>query len=73
MTSQARHDLDQLLAAWARGPAAAPTLTPSGSARPIVPADPTLSATWWSDFNSQVSAAIARATTTPAPALATWT
>ena len=52
------------------GPAAAPTPTPSGSARPSSRRTAALSATWWSDFNARISAAIARATTTPAPALA---
>ena len=36
----------------------------------IVPAVPTLSGTWWSDFNDKISTAIARATATPGPALA---
>ena len=70
MTSQARPNLDQLLTAVGRGPAAAPTLTPSGSARPSSRRTRPFSATWWSDFNARISATIARATTTPAPALA---
>jgi hypothetical protein len=69
MTSQARPNLDQLLTAWAE----ARRLADADAERirqAVVPADPTLSATWWSDFNARISATIARATTTPAPALA---
>jgi hypothetical protein len=58
-----------LLAAWA-----AARRLPEDEAervrRAIVPADPVLPATWWSDLNDRVSAAIAMATATPAPALA---
>jgi hypothetical protein len=65
----AAHDLDQLLAAWAR----ANRLSDADAERirqAIVPAVPALQAGWWSEFNSKLSAAITRATATPAPALA---
>jgi hypothetical protein len=70
MTSQAPNDLDQLLAAWARArrlPKADAERILGGA---IVPAAPALPASWWFEFNSKVSAAITRATATPAPALA---
>jgi hypothetical protein len=71
MTRPAGHDLDQLLAAWAQanrlGDADAERIRQA-----IVPDDLPLPATWWSDFNSKVSEAIARATAMPAPAIAAW-
>ena len=72
MTGTAGHDLDQLLAVWAQ----THRLADADAERirqTIVPEDLTLPATWWSDFNSRVSEAIARATAMPAPAVATWT
>ena len=69
MTSPARSDLDRLLDAGAsarRLPDAEAELIRQA----IVPAVPTLSGTWWSDFNDKISTAIARATATPGPALA---
>ena len=67
MTSPARPDLDRLLDAWA----SARRLPEAELIRQaVVPAVPTLSGTWWSDFNDKISTAIARATATPAPALA---
>jgi hypothetical protein len=71
MTRPAAPDLDQLLAAWGR----AHRLTDADADRirqAIVPDDLGLPATWWSDFNSKVSEAIARATAMPAPAIAAW-
>jgi hypothetical protein len=68
MTSPARSDLDQLLAAWASA-RRLPDAEAERVRQAIVPADP-LPATWWSDFNDRISTAIARATATPAPALA---
>jgi hypothetical protein len=68
MTGPAGHDLDQLLAAWG----AARRLPETDAERirqAIVPADPGLPATWWSEFNGRLSTAIARATATPVPAL----
>jgi hypothetical protein len=69
MTSPARQDLDQLLAAWAHA-RRLPDAEAERIRQAIVPADPTLEATWWSEFNSKISTAIARATATPVPALA---
>ncbi len=69
MTSPAVHDLDQLLAAWAHA-RRLPDADAERIRQAIVPAVPALSATWWSEFNSKISTVIARATTTPAPALA---
>jgi len=69
MTSPARSDLDQLLAAWASA-RRLPDAEAERVRRAIVPADPALPATWWSDFNDRISTAIARATATPTPALA---
>jgi hypothetical protein len=69
MTSPARHDLDQLLAAWAQ-PRRLPDAEAERIRQAIVPVVPTLEATWWSEFNSKISTAIARATATPVPALA---
>ncbi|HYY82496.1 MAG TPA: hypothetical protein VFD04_25420 [Actinomycetes bacterium] len=69
MSGPAIDELDRLLAAWAQ----ARRLPDADAARirqAILPAVPTLSASWWSDFNSKLSSAIARATATPAPALA---
>jgi hypothetical protein len=68
MTSHVPDDLDGLLAAWGR----AQRLPDSEAARihqAIVPADPGLSAIWWTEFNSMISTVITRATVTPAPAL----
>jgi hypothetical protein len=69
MTGPARLDLDQLLTAWAEA-RRLPDADAERIRQAIVPADPTLSTTWWSDFNARISATIARATTAPAPALA---
>jgi hypothetical protein len=69
MTSPARHDLDQLLAAWAQA-RRLPDAEAERIRQAIVPAVPALEATWWSEFNSKISTAIARATATPVPALA---
>lgn len=69
MTSPAPHDLDQLLAAWAHA-RRLPDADAERIRQAIVPAVPALSATWWSEFNSKISTAITRATTTPVPALA---
>jgi hypothetical protein len=69
MTSPALHDLDELLAAWAH----ARRLADADAERirqAIVPAVPALSATWWSEFNGNISTAITRATAIPVPALA---
>ena len=68
MTSLAGHDLDQLLAVWAQ----THRLADADAERirqTIVPQDLALPATWWSDFNSRISEAIARATAMPAPAV----
>jgi hypothetical protein len=69
MTSPAHADLDHLLAAWGRA-RRLPDADAERIRQAIVPAAPGLPATWWSDFNSKLSAAISRATATPAPALA---
>jgi hypothetical protein len=69
MTSPARHDLDQLLAAWASA-RRLPDAEAERIRQAIVPAVPALEATWWSEFNDKISTAIARATATPVPALA---
>jgi hypothetical protein len=69
MTSPARHDLDQLLAAWAHA-RRLPDAEAERIRQAIVPAVPALEATWWSEFNDKISTAIARATATPVPALA---
>jgi len=71
MTGPARSDLDQLLAAWASAQRL-PDAAAERVRQAIVPADPALPATWWSDFNERISTAIARATATPAPALAVF-
>jgi hypothetical protein len=68
MTGPTGHELDRLLAAWA----AARDLPEADAERirqAVVPADPGLPATWWSEFNSRLSTAIARATATPVPGL----
>jgi hypothetical protein len=62
-------DLDQLLAAWARG-RRLPDPDAERIRLAIVPAEEALPASWWSEFNGKLSTAIARATATPAPALA---
>jgi hypothetical protein len=69
MTSQARPDLDALLAAWAQA-RRLPDADAERIRQAIVPAAPTLSPTWWTQFNQKLSATITRATATPAPALA---
>jgi hypothetical protein len=69
MTSPAANDLDRLLAAWAQA-RRLPDADAERIRQAIVPAVPTLEATWWSEFNGKLSAAITRATATPAPALA---
>jgi hypothetical protein len=69
MTSPARHDLDQLLAAWAQA-RRLPDADAERVRQAIVPPVPPLEATWWSEFNSKLSTVITRATTTPVPALA---
>jgi hypothetical protein len=69
MTDPASDDLDRLLAAWA----AARRLPDADAERirqAILPEAPPLSATWWSEFNSKLSAVVMGATATPAPALA---
>jgi hypothetical protein len=68
MTSPAPHDLDGLLAAWA-GARRLPDADAERIRQAIVPAVPTHSAAWWSDFNAKISTAIMRATATPVPAL----
>jgi hypothetical protein len=66
MTGPAFDDLDRLLAAWAQT-----RRLPDEDAERIRQAMvPALEATWWSEFNSKLSTAIARATATPVPALA---
>jgi hypothetical protein len=69
MTGPAHPDLDRLLAAWAQAQWL-PDATAEQIRQAIVPQVPTLSATWWSEFNSKLSIAITRATATPVPALA---
>jgi len=69
MTTPARHDLDELLAAWAHA-RRLPDADAQRIRQAIVPAAPGLPATWWSEFNSKLSTAITRATATPVPALA---
>jgi hypothetical protein len=72
MTGTAGHDLDQLLAVWAQ----THRLADADAERirqTIVPEDLALPATLWSDFNSRISEAIARATAMPAPAVTAWT
>jgi hypothetical protein len=69
MTSPARQDLDQLLAAWA-DVRRLPDADAERIRQAIVPAVPALEASWWWEFNSRLSTAIMRATATPAPALA---
>jgi hypothetical protein len=69
MTGPAGRDLDQLLAAWAQA-RRLPEADAERIRQAIVPAEPALPVTWWSEFNGKLSTAIARATATPAPALA---
>jgi hypothetical protein len=69
MTSPAPHDLDRLLAAWARTTRLS-DLDAERVRLAIVPAAPALPASWWSEFNGKLSTAIARATATPPAALA---
>jgi hypothetical protein len=69
MTTPAGHDLDELLAAWARA-RRLPDADAERIRQAIVPAVPALEATWWTEFNARISTVVARATATPAPALA---
>ncbi|HTE71405.1 MAG TPA: hypothetical protein VK942_22080 [Actinomycetes bacterium] len=69
MTSPALHDLDQLLATWAHA-RRLPDADAERIRQAILPAVSTLSAIWWTEFNSKLSTAITRATATPVPALA---
>ena len=69
MTDPTSPTLEHLLAAWAQ----TQQLSAADAAQirqAIVPSIPTLSPTWWSDFNTKLSNTITRATTTPVPALA---
>ena len=72
MTGPARPDLDRLLAAWASD-RRLPDAEAERIRQAIVPVAPPLQATWWTEFNDKLSTAIARATATPDPALATFT
>jgi hypothetical protein len=69
MTSPAGHDLDELLAAWAHA-RRLPEADAERIRQAILPAVSTLSAIWWTEFNSKLSTAITRATAIPVPALA---
>jgi hypothetical protein len=69
MTTTPPPDLDQLLAAWAQA-RRLPDADAERIRQAIVPAVPALQASWWSEFNSKLSAVITRATATPMPALA---
>lgn len=69
MSTPARGDLDELLDAWALA-RRLPDADAERIRQAIVPAVPPLDGTWWSEFNGKLSRAIARATATPAPALA---
>jgi hypothetical protein len=71
MTSPARPDLDALLATWARAQRL-PDADAERILQAIVPPVAAPSMTWWSEFNDKLSTAIARATATPAPALAVF-
>ena len=72
MTGPARSDLDQLLAAWASA-RRLPDADAERIRQAIVPEAPPLQGSWWAEFNDRLSTAIARATATPAPALAALT
>jgi len=69
MTNPARHDLDQLLAAWAQA-RRLPDADAERIRQAIIPPVPALEASWWSELNSKLSTAITRATAIPGPALA---
>jgi hypothetical protein len=69
MSTPARSDLDELLAAWSLA-RRLPDAEAERIRQAIVPAVPPLEAAWWSEFNGKLSRVIARATATPAPALA---
>jgi hypothetical protein len=69
MTTPARHDLDELLAAWAHA-RRLPGADAERICQAIVPAVPALEATWWTELNSRVTQVITRTTATPGPALA---
>jgi hypothetical protein len=69
MTSPARPDLDQLLAAWAQVQRL-PDADAERIRQAILPAVAAPSATWWAEFNDKLSEVITRATATPVPALA---
>jgi hypothetical protein len=71
MTSPGHPDLDGLLAAWAQA-RRLPDADAERIRQAIIPAVPAPSMTWWSEFNDKLSTAIARATTTPVPALAAF-
>jgi hypothetical protein len=67
MTSPARPDLDQLLAAWAQVQRL-PDADAERIRQAILPAVAAPSMTWWSEFNDKISTAISRATSVPVPA-----
>jgi hypothetical protein len=69
MTHPAPHDLDRLLAAWADAHRL-PDADAERIRQAIIPEAPPLTAAWWSEFNSKLTAVVTRATATPAPALA---
>jgi hypothetical protein len=69
MTTPARRDLDELLAAWAQAQRL-PDADAERIRQAIVPAVPALEAAWWTEFNARISTVVARATATPVPALA---
>jgi hypothetical protein len=64
MTNPAHRDLDQLLAAWAQAQRL-PDADAERIRQAIIPPVPALEASWWSEFNSKLSTAIARATPYP--------
>lgn len=69
MTTAGRPDLDELLATWAQA-RRLPDADAERIRQAIIPPVPALEGSWWSEFNSKLSTAITRATTTPVPALA---
>jgi hypothetical protein len=69
MTDSGPPDLDSLLASWAHTQRLS-DVEAEQIRQAILPVVPTLSPTWWSDFNAKLSTAIARATTSLVPALA---
>jgi hypothetical protein len=71
MTQPERPDLDQLLATWARA-RRLPDADAERIRQAILPPVAAPSITWWAEFNDKLSTAIARATATPAPALAVF-